>query len=721
MAKPVAESAPILPDTAGEAHITKRLPTQLYALKEGDTFVVADAFGDFSGEGDGLFYFDTRLLSRFLMSFGGAAPSLLSAAVSRDNVFFTSNVTNKPLPMLGGKSAPQGVLHVQRARFLWRERLYERITCVNYSFGDITVPLTFQFDADFADMFEVRGKPRPARGVLQPTDIGTRSITYRYKGLDGVLRTTAVCFSRRPDMLAARHAQYIITLRPDAQEEFYIEIGAHTAEPSRARFRDAAARARIAMRNRVRHGPRLLSSGRLFNEWMEKSRSDLALLTTEMPTGPYPYAGIPWFSTAFGRDAIISALQVLWLEPSLARGVLRFLASTQAHETSAFQDAEPGKIMHETRKGEMTALKEVPFAQYYGGVDTTPLFVVLAGAYASRTGDMSLIEELWPALNAAMEWIAHASDGTPEGFLVYARGMKSGLVNQSWKDSDDSVFHVNGRIPRGPIAAVEVQGYVYAAMRAMADLHQRSANTGEATRFREMAARMQANVEERFWMEDQGFYGIAIDGANALCQVRASNPGHLLYMGLPAPERAKRVSETLLSSQFNTGWGIRTLAPNQSHFNPMSYHNGSVWPHDTALCAAGMASYGERAGVVRLLNQMFETAVAFGMRLPELFCGFSRAPGEPPVAYPVACLPQAWAAGSFFMLLQACLGLRVDGWRGEIHVDHPHLPVGIDQLRIQRIHVNGRHTDLVFRRVGKRVVAYADGPGQGSVPLIVHA
>lgn len=297
--------------------------------------------------------------------------------------------------------------------------------------------------------------------------------------------------------------------------------------------------------------------------------------------------------------------------------------------------------------------------------------------------------------------------------------MKSGLVNQSWKDSEDSVFHLDGRIPQGPIAAVEVRGYVCAAMRSMATLHEHGGNAAAAALFRESAARMQANIEKRFWMEDQGFYGIAIDGANDLCRVRASNPGHLLYMGVPAPHRAKRVADMLLSAQFNTGWGIRTLAPHQSHFNPMSYHNGSVWPHDTAVCAAGMAHYGERAGVVRLLNQMFETAVAFGMRLPELFCGFSRAPGEPPVAYPVACLPQAWAAGSFFMLLQACLGVRIDGWRGEIHVDHPHLPIGIDQLKIHRIGVNGRYTDIVFKRLGKRVVAYSEG--QNDVPLIVHA
>jgi glycogen debranching enzyme len=716
----MAESAPLLPDTSGEAEITKRLPTQFYALKEGDTFVVADTFGDITGESDGLFNFDTRLLSRFIMTFGGANPSLLSSAVSRDNVFFTCNVTNKPLPALGGPSTPQGVLHVERARFLWKDRLFERISCVNYGFHQITVPLTFHFGSDFVDMFEVRGKSRPLRGKMLGAEVASDTVTFRYTGLDHVVRTTAISFSVRPDALSERRADFTVKLAPDARKEIYIEIGAVPGRPSRAAFRSSAACARVAMRRRVRRGARPLSSGRLFNEWIEKSRSDLALLTTDLATGPYPYAGIPWFSTAFGRDAIISSLQLLWVDPALAKGVLRFLADTQAKETSPYQDAEPGKIMHETRTGEMTALKEVPFARYYGGVDTTPLFVVLAGAYAKRTGDLALIETLWPALEAAMSWIAQASEDTADGFLVYARGMKSGLTNQSWKDSDDSIFHANGRIPHGPIAALEVQGYVFAAMLSMATLHERFGNDEAATRFRQSADRIRANVEARFWMEDQNFYGIAIDGADALCRVRASNPGHLLFVGLPTPERARLVTQSLLSSAFDSGWGIRTLAPNQTHFNPMSYHNGSVWPHDTALCAAGIARYGERAGVVRLLNQMFETAVAFGMRLPELFCGFSRAAGEPPIAYPVACLPQAWAAGSFFMMLQACLGLCIDGWRGEIHIDHPHLPIGIDRLEIHQLAVKNRRANLVFQRVGSRVVAFAEGP-PGGIPVIVHA
>ena len=463
------------------------------------------------------------------------------------------------------------------------------------------------------------------------------------------------------------------------------------------------------------------TSGRLFNEWINRSRADLALLTTELPTGPYPYAGIPWFSTPFGRDAIVTALQMLWLDPSLAHGVLTFLAQNQAKETSPFQDAAPGKIMHETRKGEMAALRELPFGKYYGGVDTTPLFVMLAGAYATRTGDLSLIDELWPSLRAAMSWIEGDGDSNKDGFVDYARGAESGLANQGWKDSHDSAFHADGTEARGPIALVEVQGYAYAALRAMADLAERRGEVDDAAAWRARGETLRAAVEDRFWLEDLGYYALALDGGGRPCSVRGSNVGHLLFAGLPTSERAERVIAQLIAPPFNSGWGIRTLASGEVRFNPMSYHNGSIWPHDTALCTAGLARYGERGGVVRLMSGIFEAAVKFEMRLPELFCGFSRTAGEAPVAYPVACLPQAWSSGAVFMMLQACLGLSVDAWRGEIHVDRPRLPIGIDQLTVRRLTVGNAAVDLTFQRIGERVVAFPEGRDPSPVPVFLHA
>ncbi len=703
--------APDAPVESGESS-EPRVPHRLFALKDGDTFLVADAYGDILGVADGLFRDDTRLLSHFRLLIGGHPPALLSAAVAQDNVFFTSNGANRPLPPTGGAATPRGVIHIERKRFLWDERLYERICCTNYSRDNAMVPLSVEFGADFKDMFEVRGQRRSHRGQLHQPQTDGRSVTFRYQGLDDVLRTSVVSFSEPPAKLTAARADYMLFLQAEDSLEIFLEVGPAPGDPPcAARFRSAAARARFAMRGKRRHGARLKTSGRLFDEWIEKSRADLSLLVTDLPTGPYPYAGIPWFSTAFGRDAIITAWQVLWLNASLARGVLAYLASRQANEVSAFRDSQPGKIMHETRKGEMTSLGELPFGQYYGGVDTTPLFVALAGAYADRTGDLEFIDTLWPALEAATAWMDQFVDSNPDGLIDYQRGAESGLTNQGWKDSQDSIFHADGRFPEGPIALVEVQGYAFSAYIKMAGLAERRGDNAAALRWRKRARQIREVVEERFWMEDVGDYGIAIDGKGELCRVRSSNPGHLLFCGLPSQERGRRVARHLLSGGFDSGWGVRTLAVGEARYNPMSYHNGSVWPHDTALCAAGMARYGERDGVIQLLSGMFETAVHYEMRLPELFCGFQRSPGEPPVAYPVACLPQAWAAGSVFMMLQAVLGVSIDGWRSEITVEEPRLPNGIDSLRIEGLRVGQAYVDLLFQHAGDRVIAV---PGRRS-------
>ncbi|MET0274976.1 MAG: amylo-alpha-1,6-glucosidase [Phenylobacterium sp.] len=699
------------PITWGEIE-EPRVPQRMFALKDRDTFVVGDSHGDILGASDGLFHDDTRILSHWQLLLGAKPPTLLSGAVTQDNVFFTSNGLNRALPAPAGPVGPAGVLHIERKRFLCEDRLYERITLTNYSREPILTPLHFEFDADFKDMFEVRGAIRPRRGQRHVPEVGERSVCFRYEGLDGVERTSVVAFSEPPGRLTFRSAEFTYELQPDARVELYVEIASHEAPaPSRARFRKAAAHARASMRTRRRGGARMRSGGRLFNAWLDKSRADLALLTTSMHTGPYPYAGIPWFSTAFGRDGIITAWQILWLDPSLAKGVLTYLATHQAQEVSAFRDSQPGKIMHETRRGEMAALGEVPFGRYYGGVDTTPLFVALAGAYAERTGDYAQVDQWWPALERATAWIERTCDANPRGLLDYARGAESGLSNQGWKDSGDSVFHADGRFPPGPIALVEVQGYAFAAFRCMADLAGRRGEHDAAQRWRRRAEALRAAVEKHFWMEEHGFYGLALDGTGALCRVLASNPGHLLFTGLPSPERARRTAETLMSGRFASGWGVRTLATGEARYNPMSYHNGSVWPHDTALGAMGLARYGERDGVVRLTSALFEAAAQFDMRLPELFCGFPRSTGEPPIAYPVACLPQAWAAGAVFMMLQACLGLQIHGEAGEVEIRNPRLPIGIDHLSIERLVVGGQEIDLTFEQQGKRVVVQSNSRG----------
>ncbi|WP_420477689.1 glycogen debranching N-terminal domain-containing protein [Brevundimonas sp. FT23028] len=678
---------------------------QLMALKDADTFCVADPWGDLKGGADGLFDHDTRLLSRLVMTVGGVRPSRLSSGVSQDNVFFICHTTNRPLPPMGGRSAPAGVLHIERRRFLWDRRLFERVRVVNHGVEDVLLPLAFEFAADFADIFQVRGTPRPKRGTLAPPTSDGRRVRFGYTGLDGVQRDACLAFSEPPARLGSHKAEFMFSLPQGRRVDLYIECGPDSCDqPDETRFRLNALQARLSMRRRRRRGATLRGPrSPRFNDWLDQSRADVALLTTDLPTGPYPYAGVPWFSTPFGRDGIITAWQMLWLDPSLARGVLTYLARRQATAVSAFQDSAPGKIMHETRGGEMSALGEVPFGLYYGGVDTTCLFVALAGAYARRTADLALIRDIWPNLIAATDWMIEHGDFNGDGLISYQRGAETGLSNQGWKDSEDSIFHADGRFPKGPVALLEVQGYAFAAWRAMADLARMLGDDRQA----EWAARAEATralVEARFWMEDEGFYAIALDGEGAQCRAIGSNAGHLLFTGLPSKDRALRVTKRLLSAEFRSGWGVRTLALGQARFNPMSYHDGSVWPHDTAMAAAGMARYGERRAVALLLNEIYAAASHFQMRLPELFCGFERLAGEPPIAYPVACLPQAWAAGSVFLMLQAALGVDIDAAAGVVEIDDPVLPAGIDRLNVTGLQVGDAVVDLAFQQMGQRTV-----------------
>lgn len=678
---------------------------QLMALKDADTFLVADSWGDMKGGADGLFDHDTRLLSRFIMTAGQARPSKLSSGVSQDNVFFISHTTNRPLPPMGGRSAPAGVLHIERRRFVWDRRMFERVRIANHGIEDVLLPLAFDFGADFVDIFQVRGTPRLKHGTQEPPVLDGRRVTFRYHGLDGVERMSCLAFSEPPARLTSSRAEFMFSLPKGRRCDLYIECGGQSCEPpDEARFRLHALQARVAMRSRRRRGASVRGPrSPRFNDWLDQSRADVALLTTDLPTGPYPYAGIPWFSTPFGRDGIITAWQMLWLDPSLAKGVLTYLAMRQATEVSAFQDSAPGKIMHETRRGEMSALGEVPFGLYYGGVDTTCLFVALAGAYARRTGDFELIEKLWPNLIAAVGWMRDYGDIRGDGMISYQRGADTGLSNQCWKDSEDSIFHADGRFPKGPVAVLEVQGYAFAAWQAMADLG-KVLGDERAEEWADKAETTRALVEQRFWMEDEQFYAIALDGDGQPCRSIASNAGHLLFTGLPSPERAKIVTRRMLSAEFRSGWGVRTLATGQARFNPMSYHDGSVWPHDTAMAAVGMARYGERRAVALLLGEVYAAAAHFHLRLPELFCGFEKTPGEPPIAYPVACLPQAWAAGSVFHMLQGSLGLTIDAVRGLVEIDDPTLPVGIDRLSITNLQVGDGLVDISFEQAGRHTV-----------------
>ncbi|MGH6927702.1 MAG: amylo-alpha-1,6-glucosidase, partial [Dongiaceae bacterium] len=399
-----------------------------------------------------------------------------------------------------------------------------------------------------------------------------------------------------------------------------------------------------------------------------------------------------------------TALFTLWIDPAIARGVLCYLAATQATTRDPDRDAEPGKILHETRGGEMARLREVPFERYYGSVDATPLFIVVAAAYADRTGDMETLRAIWPNIEAALSWIDSYGDADGDGFVEYNRHSETGLVNQGWKDSHDSVFHADGRLAPGPIALCEVQAYVYLAKRGAAAIARRLDRAQTAELLENQADLLQQRFEAAFWCEELSTYALALDGTKQPCRVRSSNAGHALFAGIVAPDRARRLAAGLMDRDFFAGWGIRTLAAGQPRFNPMSYHNGSIWPHDNAIIALGFDRYGFKDAAVRVLASMFDASNYIDLRrLPELFCGFARQVRTGPTFYPVACAPQAWSTAAPFALLQAALGLGLNYWKSEVRFQQPELPEFLRELQIEAVGLADRTADIHVARHGREV------------------
>lgn len=676
---------------------------RVLTLNNGDTFAIFDRWGDIKQLGtcsQGVYHQGTRFISDMELELNHYRPMLLSSNIKNENEMLSVDLTNPDINEDSNVVIPKGTLHISRSKFLQDGACHELIILFNYGSDTYETELQITFDGDFRDIFEVRGIKRKVRGELHdPRVLNDNHVMLSYKGLDHVERQTNLYFDPAPFSIEGNRVIYRIRLNPkeaysvNCTSVFQVYAKPVSYEPYTVAYNKIIthiekSRGMIAT---------LFTDNEQFNHWINRSKNDLLSLLVQTPYGLYPYAGVPWYNTVFGRDGAITALETLWVAPDVAKGVLMYQAARQATEVKPLQDAEPGKILHEVRTGEMAETGEIPFKLYYGSIDTTPLFIVLAGHYLKRTDDLVTIRAIWGNILQALEWIKTYGDMDGDGFVEYQRKAESGLANQGWKDSHDSVSHVNGELASFPIALCEVQGYVYDAKKQASYIAQRLGYTEMAEKLKKEAQELKERFNEVFWDDELGTYVLALDGHKQPCRVVSSNVGHLLYSGIATPERAIQTANLLMSDDMFTGWGVRTLSSNTARYNPMSYHNGSVWPHDTALTAYGFARYGLMEQSMRLMQGLFDASLFIELqRLPELFCGFPFRRGEAPTAYPVACSPQAWSVASVFLLLQACLRITFDGYNKKLTLYKPALPDYIKEIKISNLRFGEEEFELAI-------------------------
>jgi glycogen debranching enzyme len=709
-------------------------------VSDNHTFMISQHDGDVPlGETPlGLYFYDTRHLSGMQLRLGGQPLDLLTSSdehVYQATVLLTNGATSS-----GEERILRQTIAVRRTRVV-SGAICERIAVTNFSRAPVELELAVDLAADFADIFLVRGFGAGPRGAIEPAEVQGDRVRFTYRGADEVTRTTEVRASPAPDVVETPAAEapppsagpqgeganrlrqlpapararliWRLALAPQAKQAIEIAITPSTSQPDKhvdsagLTIDSALERVRASYQAWDADATIVTTDNPAFDRLVSRSSHDLRALTASFDGLQLPIAGIPWFAVPFGRDSIIASFQALGFRPELAKGTLRYLAAHQGAEDNPWRDEHPGKILHEMRFGELANTNSVPFNPYYGSIDSTLLFLMLFAETIRWTGDRQLYADLLPAVLRAIDWIDRYADLDGDGYIEFQRRSEGGLRIQGWKDSWDSVLRPDGTLAEPPIALVEVQAYVYAAKSWIADLLQRMGDGERGARLMAEAQALRERFNQDFWLEEEGYYAQAIEIGKGPLREITSNPGHAFLCGILAPERAARMAARLVAPDLASGWGIRTRGSSDPNYNPMSYHNGSVWPHDTSLIISGLARSGYREQANEIATQVVAAAQHFRLdRLPELMCGYGRAEGEldSPAPYPVSCRPQAWAAGTGLLILQSVLGLEADALANTLRVA-PHLPAWLGSVEVRNLRVGERRVHLRVTRTGVEVVA----------------